>query len=236
MDAYLAYKLAGVLVFAWLGILALKEQPPQYSKFRAFSIVLLAIAAGYFGSKFWYIFQHIWGSEPYDTSDRVAMFDAAGSVLYGWIFGGAAAVFLFSKIENSSPLKNFDALAPGLLIAQALNRFGCFAGQCCWGRPSSVEWAIWNENARALVHPVQLYEAAVDIVLLILVYAQPNERPGRRTFVYFTGYAVARFILERFRGDNQPAWQGLTVPQIASLAVLATVFLVFIFLRRRRPL
>src|SRR6185295_11036622 len=99
-----------------------------------------ALVFAYFGSMFWYILQHAWGREPYDTSDWTLLMDSAGSVLYGWILGGIPAVWWACRRQKISLARTFDALGPGLLVAQALNRFGCFAGQCCYGKPTTLPW------------------------------------------------------------------------------------------------
>ena len=110
-------------------------------------------------------------------------------------------------------------------MAEFLQFLGCFAGECCWGKPSNVFWAVYNRYEKARLHPVQLYEAAFDFALLVFILLKRGKREGKSTFIYFVGYPVGRFFLEFYRGDNQPAAFGMTVPQIASVIIIICVII-----------
>ncbi len=216
-DFYLIFKSTGILSFIVFGTYACHRAGLPSKKILPLTI--LAVIAGYFGSTFWYILQHLYGKEPYERGDFTAMMDGAGSVLYGWILAGTVSVYFFSKTVKLPALKVFDILAPWLLLAQVFNRFGCFAGQCCYGSPTTVAWAVKNSLVNQWVHPVQLYEAFFDFILLIVIWRINKVGSGRRTLVYFMGYPAGRFFLEFFRGDNKPAALGLTVPQLTSVVI-----------------
>lgn len=218
LDLYFFFKLSGILVFIVLGAYSCRSIGIPFKK--SLPLLILAVIFGYLGSTFWYVIQHIYGSDSYDKADLASMLDSAGSVLYGWILGGALAIWLGGRVLRLDPIRILDAVIPWVLVGQILNRFGCFAGQCCYGRPTGVPWAIFNGIVHVRVHPVQLYEVFCDAVLLGLVLWQGKGSRGRRALIYFTGYPLARFFLEYYRGDNKPAALGLTVPQITSGVIL----------------
>ena len=205
LDFYLLMKLGGIAVLVFCGGQAVSKQL-SIRPTRAFVINFLAVAAGYLGSTLWYMIQNgeYWG--------------VTGSVLYGWILAGTAAVFVLTRAQKLPFIRYTDALAPWMLLTQFMNRLGCFDAGCCYGKLSS----------RGLIYPVQLFEAAFDLALFIFLLLKPKKK-GQVTLYYFTAYPIARFFLEFLRGDNQPALWFMTVPQVTSIFIL----LVIISLRKR---
>jgi phosphatidylglycerol---prolipoprotein diacylglyceryl transferase len=218
LDAYLFFKIAGILAFVLGGTHSAKKAgiPPK----KAFFVLFWAVLAGFSASRLWYIVQHTFGSELYAPADPLEAWNDAGSILYGWILGGAAAIVFLTRKWAIPTVAFFDRILPWMLVAQILNRFGCFAGECCWGAPTAFFLSVWNSHEGALVHPVQLYEAAFDAALLWLMCTHAK-RPGEATYLYFMGYSMGRFFLEFLRGDNGPALLFFTVPQVTALAVMA---------------
>ena len=74
------------------------------------------------------------------------------------------------------------------------------------------------------LHPVQLYESAALFALsgaLMWLIHKRKTPPGMVALFYLMGYGVIRFVLEFFRGDNQPIYLGMTISQVTSLLLLA---------------
>ena len=221
-DSYLILKIMGVMTFMVMGTLSLMRLGIPLRK--ALVICAVGVTAAFFTSRVWYIVQHLFGREPYNTSDWGRVWEEAGSVLYGWILGGFLALYVLSRLMKLSFLKVSDTLAIWLLSAQILNRFGCTAAGCCYGKPLNAFWAVYNPTVGLRLHPVQLYEAIFDLVLIVIIQAQKKTFDGKKTLIYFIGYPVGRFFLEFFRGDNLPAVFGLTVPQLTSVFILLVIF------------
>lgn len=226
LDSYLGLKLAGIAWLAVFGVLGLRSLGLSL---RARVIFLaLIILGGFFGSKLWYVIQHLLGREPYPYEDPVEMWNDAGSVLYGWILGGALTAWAGALILERPVWAVWDRLAAPMLMAQILNRLGCFAAGCCWGKgPCDLPWAVSNEMAPGMViHPVQLYEAAWDGVVLALLWllARRSAPEGRKARIYLLGYAFGRFLVEFYRGDHFPV-SGLTVPQWTSLIIVLALLI-----------
>ena len=95
------------------------------------------------------------------------------------------------------------AFAPiGLFFGRIAN----FINDELWGRPTDVPWAmIFPRGGNIPRHPSQLYEAALEGILLLLImqvalrFFRANERPGLMSAIFFLGYGTFRFIVEWFR-------------------------------------
>ena len=228
-DSYLILKIMGVVAFMIIGTRSLLRLGISLSK--ALIICTVGVIAAFTTSRAWYIVQHIFGREPYFSNNWATLWDEAGSVLYGWILGGFLALFALCRLMKLNFLKVSDSLSIGMLAAQVLNRLGCHAAGCCYGKPLNSFWSVYNPSIGQRLHPVQLYEAAFDIALITVIQTQKKNFDGKKTLIYFIGYSAGRFVLEFFRGDNLPTIFGLTVPQLTSLAILLAVF----FIRFFRP-
>lgn len=138
----------------------------------------------------------------------------SGGVFYGGLMGGMLIAWWYARRYALPGWATADALAPGLILGQAIGRLGCFAAGCCYGRPASVPWAVTFTDpyaARAVgtpmdtpLHPSQLYESAAAFLLfLFLVWLAGRKRfQGQVVFAYAIGYSVIRFALEFWRGDG----------------------------------
>src|SRR5438874_13131890 len=118
----------------------------------------------------------------------------SGGVFYGGLIL-AVAVALWYIGRAGLPLwTTCDAFAPGIALGHVVGRFGCFFAGCCYGKPTTVPWAITFTDPFAAanvgtplnvpLHPTQLYEAGAELLIMIVLLA--TERKGRpyagRTF------------------------------------------------------
>jgi phosphatidylglycerol:prolipoprotein diacylglycerol transferase len=138
--------------------------------------------------------------------------------------------------------------APGIALGHVIGRFGCLFAGCCFGRPTTVPWAITFHNEFAArnvgttldvpLHPTQLYEAAAELLILgfLLMFERKGRPyPGRTFWAYMLLYAVSRFIIEFYRGDPRGEMFGVSTSQFISL-ILAPLSIVMLFwLRRVEP-
>jgi len=174
----------------------------------------------------------------------------SGGVFYGGLIL-AVVVALWYIGRVGLPLwTTCDVFAPGIALGHVIGRFGCLFAGCCYGKPTTMPWGITftDQFAAANVgtpldrplHPTQLYEAGAE--LLILVFLLTTERKGRpfagRTFwLYMLLYAVSRYIIEIFRGDERGTVGIFSTSQFISLilAPLAIVMLIYLARRKEAP-
>lgn len=116
----------------------------------------------------------------------------------GALAGGLAAALVAARASGTPALALLGALAPAALVACGFGRIGCFLAGCCRGRPTDLPWGVvLPDLGPPARHPVQLYEAAGDL-LLAVVAAAASTSGGvvRRAAV---GYALLRASLETVR-------------------------------------
>src|SRR5437588_1989591 len=137
-----------------------------------------------------------------------------GGVFYGGLIV-AVSVALFYIRKVGLPLwTTCDVFAPGIALGHVIGRFGCFFAGCCYGKPTTVPWAITFRDPFAAantgtplnvpLHPTQLYEAGAEaLILLVLLATEKRGRPfpGRTFWLYMLLYALSRFIIENYRDD-----------------------------------
>ncbi|MCF6305627.1 MAG: prolipoprotein diacylglyceryl transferase [Rhodobacteraceae bacterium] len=139
-----------------------------------------------------------------------------GMSFHGGMLGVVIATILFSW-RNKLPLLGVgDAIAMAAPIGLLLGRLANFINGELWGRPTDVGWAMIFPDPRAQIcpegwltlcarHPSQLYEAALEGALLLVIMAFLIWRkgwlkaPGRMIGVFLTGYGAARFFVEFYR-------------------------------------
>ncbi|MBR1798072.1 MAG: prolipoprotein diacylglyceryl transferase [Clostridiales bacterium] len=132
-----------------------------------------------------------------------------GMVFYGGLLGAIGAAFLTARYLKVDIRDYYPALVPGIAILAGLGRVGCYLNGCCYGKDHL---------------PVQLYEAAFDgvivAVLILLTFALPSSR-RKLLAIYLISYAVFRFILEFWRGDEIRGFFGpFSTSQWISLGIL----------------
>jgi phosphatidylglycerol---prolipoprotein diacylglyceryl transferase len=142
-----------------------------------------------------------------------AVLTSAGD-FYGGFIGALIASFLF--FWRHPPLsfwQTADLCAPAIALGQAIGRIGCLMAGDDYGRPTQLPWGVTftDPDAAAIggaplgvpLHPVQAYESVVCAVLfLVMVQLLRRKRfDGEVILAYTASYAIARFVLEFFRGD-----------------------------------
>jgi len=133
---------------------------------------------------------------------------------YGGFIGALVASAIFFRRHPQLPFwRAADLCGPAIALGQAIGRIGCFMAGDDYGRPASLPWAVTFTDPDAAriggaplgipLHPVQLYESVVCLVLFaVLVRLRRRKRfDGEIILAYTLLYAIARFVLEFFRGD-----------------------------------
>ncbi len=187
--------------------------------------------------------------------------DQGGLIFYGGLLTAAAALFFFARARKQKFSSLIDFVITAVPIAHTFGRAGCFLNGCCFGAPSGrlpgvcypgdTRSLVWRHHvevgwiqetvAQSLpVHPVQLYEATLNLILfLCLRYLYPRRRwNGQVVVAYMCGYAAVRFAMEALRGDRGQRMQylGLSSAQWVSLTLLTVAAGVYAWLSNRKPL
>jgi phosphatidylglycerol:prolipoprotein diacylglycerol transferase len=214
---------------------------------RVTDMAVWVLIAGLVGAKLMLLVVD-WKRYSTGTGFELLSLFQSGGVFYGGLLGGIAMAIWYARRYALPGWPTADVLAPGVVIGQAIGRLGCFAAGCCYGKPTSVPWAVTFTDTYAMrhtgtpidtaLHPSQLYESlACFLIFAFLLWLAPRKRfQGQVVLAYAVLYSVARFGLEFFRGDpDRGMILGLSTSQaVAVVLVLAAAFL-FPRLRRQKP-
>jgi phosphatidylglycerol---prolipoprotein diacylglyceryl transferase len=156
---------------------------------------------------------------------------SGGMSFHGGLAGATLAIYVFAKRKSLPVLSMFDLIATVAPLGLFLGRIANFINAELWGRTTDVSWGVLFPNAGPLArHPSQLYEAATEGFLLLLILAflvrrSGYHKPGFITGVFAVGYAVSRIFCEFFREPDPQlgfllgGWA--TMGMILSLPMLA---------------
>lgn len=163
---------------------------------------------------------------------------------FGAIAGLTLGYVLVSRLRGMAAAPALDALAPSIGAMLAVARLGCFFAGCDFGAPSHVPWAlrypvmtpalraqidrgfVASSGTHTLpVHPTQLYEASIGVIVLVVALAwRAPRRAGGRFAVALLLYAAGRFVVDHFRGDLAHGGSlGLTTTQGLAIALAGLI-------------
>lgn len=146
-------------------------------------------------------------SEPW----KIVYVWEGGLVFYGGLIGAMGLGFWYMKKHQLPFWTTVDLAAPSISLGQTIGRLGCFSAGCCYGRPSLSLFGVTFTDLHCLaplgvrLHPVQLYSSLANLtVFLILIALQRAKKfSGQMLGSYLVLYAISRFTLEFWRGDER---------------------------------
>jgi phosphatidylglycerol:prolipoprotein diacylglycerol transferase len=198
-------------------------------------ITVAAVIGGLLGAKLYYAAL---------TGDPSAIFSRAGFVFWGGLIGGILGSVIVVLMKKDSFAKISDAAAPGLAAAYAVGRTGCWAVGDDYGRPwnspfavafpdgappSTVanltqqfglkEYADLPMNQVLAVHPTQLYEVAMGLLMFWIIWRVRDHKHamGWLFGLYCVLQGVERFIVEFFRAKDDRFFGVLTMAQVIAI-------------------
>lgn len=194
--------IAGTLLGWWL--LRLRAARHGWSHGQVadlvFYVVLGAVIGGRIGSVLFY-------NLPYYLEHPLAVFKIwqGGMAFHGGLLGVLVAVWLFARSQGRRFFEITDYLAPVVPLGLFFGRIANFVNGELWGKPTDVPWAMVfpGELAGEVPrHPSQLYEAALEGLLLFVILWLYSARPRPVMAVsglFLVGYSVFRFLVEFVR-------------------------------------
>jgi phosphatidylglycerol:prolipoprotein diacylglycerol transferase len=170
----------------------------------------------------------------------------AGGVFYGGLIAAVGVALWLVRRYELPMWTTADLFAPGIALGHVIGRFGCLLAGCCYGRPTSMPWAVTFTDPVAAanvgtplgipLHPTQLYDAGAELLILVVLLATERKGrpfPGRTFWLYILLYGIPRFIIEFFRGDDRGMILGVSTSQFVSLVAIPLAVAVLLRLRNR---
>jgi phosphatidylglycerol---prolipoprotein diacylglyceryl transferase len=168
-----------------------------------------------------------------------------GMSFHGGFLGCVVATVAFALRRGLPMLSLGDITTAVAPMGLFLGRIANFINGELWGRPTDVSWAMIFPNGGPVPrHPSQLYEAALEglvlvIVLGLMVRLGALRRPGLVTGAFAVGYGVARSVCELFREPDAQLgflWGGLTMGMLLCIPLIAAGIGLIAFALTRQPI
>ena len=214
------------------------------------AMIVVAIAA-LLGGRLYHVIDQ-WDARYKNDLLAIVLPPYSGLGVYGGIATGFLAAVLYTRWKRQPFLGWADAAAPGLLVMQAVARWGNFFNQELYGPPTKLPWGIAIECANrtetwacppvgttpvdAHFVPLFLYESLSGlvgaVVLLMLARRVRGLRPGDIVLLFFAWYGTTRFVLEPLRTNNWTL-DGIPTASIISAALVVGALLLLAW--RHRP-
>ena len=204
--------------------------------------VLIVVPVGVLGARLFYVFT----AEGFDLKDWYKIWEG-GLAIYGGIIAGAIALLAVGLYKKVRILRLMDCTVPGVMVAQAIGRWGNFCNGEAFGAETDsllrMGLSLTKGGAQVYVHPTFLYESLWNVCgfLLINAFFKKRKFDGQITLEYIGWYGLGRFFIELLRQDSLPLQIGEYSFRISSVIgaicfiICLVLFLSFIF-RKRSPL
>jgi prolipoprotein diacylglyceryl transferase len=216
-----------------------------------FDFAIGAVVLGIIGARLYHVFTHPGdyfgdGRNFGDTVWGIVQIWNGGNAIFGSLIGGALGVLIASRITGVKFLSFADAVAPGLLLAQAIGRLGNYFNVELYGQPTTLPWGLEvpSDNlafpaglpAGTLFHPTFLYELlwnTLGAILILLIERQFRLQWGKVFALYLIWYGAGRIWFESIRVDPSEIFLGLRVNIWGAIIAVAVGVILFLVQRRR---
>ena len=164
-----------------------------------------------------------------------------GISIHGAILGGLIGLIIFAKRHNYSILKLADITSIGLVLAQAIGRWGNFFNSEAFGSPTNLPWKLYIApqyrpipyTSFEYFHPTFLYESILNLIIFFILYKIAKnkvfKKDGNIALCYLILYSIIRICVEHFRVDSVCYILGLPVATIVSIGIIVLSIMLLIW-------
>ncbi|PPJ84412.1 prolipoprotein diacylglyceryl transferase [Staphylococcus aureus] len=154
-----------------------------------------------------------------------------GIAIHGGLIGGFIAGVIVCKVKNLNPFQIGDIVAPSIILAQGIGRWGNFMNHEAHGGPVSRAFLEQLHLPNFIIenmyingqyyHPTFLYESIWDVAgFIILVNIREHLKLGETILLYLTWYSIGRFFIEGLRTDSLMLTSNIRVAQLVSILLI----------------
>lgn len=233
-----------IILGAMIGITMVMKEAKRYkySTDFVFNMLFWAIIFGIVGARIYYV---LFNLELYTNFLDVFKIWEGGLAIHGGIIAGIIVVLIYTRKYNVRTIRMLDFMAPALLLAQAIGRWGNFFNSEAHGVATTIthlqslhipDFIINGMNINGIYYtPTFLYESLwclVGFIILLIVRRLKYTKVGQVTALYMMWYGLGRFVIEGSRTDSLMLG-GFKMAQIVSI-VMILVGLVVIMITGRK--
>ncbi|QMU98155.1 prolipoprotein diacylglyceryl transferase [Microbacterium esteraromaticum] len=224
-------------------------------KWVVIDIAIIAVPLGIIGARIFHVLTHpnfyfgpgrnTWN--PFEQGSVWAIWEG-GIAIFGALLGGAVGAWLGCKWTGIRFWTFADALAPGILLAQAMGRFGNWFNHELFGLPTDVPWGLEIESTNpafpaglaegTLFHPTFLYEVlwnGLGVIVLLWAGHRLRLQWGKLFALYLIWYSAGRIVWESIRIDPSEILLGLRSNVWAAIIGVVVGIVILIVQTRRHP-
>jgi prolipoprotein diacylglyceryl transferase len=255
--AYALCIIAGIIVAIWWGERRFAARGGERGTIT--DVAVFAVPFGLVGGRLYHVatdHQKYFGPDK-NPLDALKVWNG-GLGIWGAIALGAVGAWIACRRKGIPLPAVADAVAPGIVVAQAIGRLGNYFNQELYGGPTSLPWGLQifrrvdpatglddplngvavDHTPVTVVHPTFLYELLWNLgVAALVVWADRRFRlgHGRAFALYVAGYTAGRFWIELMRADEATLVFGVRINVITSVAVFLGAVAYFVIARVRGP-
>jgi prolipoprotein diacylglyceryl transferase len=241
LHAYGVMLLLGILAATWLTGYRWVRRGGDWD--LVFRVAMWGVAGGVIGARLYHVVTS-WSEVPDPKWQGVFEIWEGGLGIWGGIAGGVIAGALVVHRSGNSVFAFMDAVAPGLLLAQAIGRWGNYFNQELFGEPTDLPWgleiAVQNRPQEYIseptFHPLFLYESIWNLLgmaVLLLVDRRFRIRPPGLFALYVAWYTAFRMYEETLRVDPAHEYFGLRLNFYVAAALFVLSVFAFVWSQRR---
>lgn len=219
-----------------------KKLYPEINPEIVFEIYPSIIIGAILGARIYYCLL----SHAYYSQHLIEIFAIrhGGMSIHGGILGGLILGIIYAKRHKLNILKLCDIISYGLIIGQAIGRWGNFFNSEAFGRPTEFFLKLYIPISKRPIdfmqysyfHPTFLYESILDIcIFLILFFLIRNFNKGKDGIIFFSYlmlYSIARIIIEQIRIDSVLNIFGIPIAQLISVLIILISTLAIIKIKK----
>jgi prolipoprotein diacylglyceryl transferase len=241
LHAYGVMLLLGILGAVWLTGRRWTSRGGDWD--LVFRVAMWGVAGGVVGARMYHVLTS-WSEVPDPKWQGVFEIWKGGLGIWGGILGGVLAGAIVVRRSGNSVYGFMDACAPGLLLAEAIGRWGNYFNQELFGKPTNLPWGLEIDVQNRPVqyanqdtfHPLFLYESVwclIGMGLLLLIDRRFRIRPPGLFALYVAWYTAFRTYVETLRVDPAHHYLGHRLNFWVSIIVFVLAVIAFIWSQRR---
>jgi prolipoprotein diacylglyceryl transferase len=242
---YALFILLGIALAIWIGSRRFRQRGGQAA--MILDIALWAVPFGIVGGRIFHVLTH-WDFYFHPGADISKVFAIweGGLAIFGALIFGSLGAFIGARTAGIKFLAFADAIAPGVLVAQAIGRIGNYFNNELFGLPTTLPWGLEISTANdaypqglpagVLFHPTFLYELIWNLIgfaALIWLDRKFKLRWGQMFAAYLITYSIGRAFIESIRIDPSEYFFGLRTNVWSAIFGIAIGTALFVWSRRK---